>query len=393
MKKVTFQERLRDVKRSLNHRKAHISGSNLDINQRLSKHCLDINNWVQDEVKKGLRVTKYKKGNKSGNNNIVINLPINMDFSENQDATIQCFTAIRKLVSIFEAYKFKKIPKKAYKLRSVNFDELASISTSAALVLTAEVSKWNISIKKKLAPMVEKWHEDIYVQFEQLGFFDLFENKPKKTVIARNTSPDVDFVRYVKGKCGDSEEAKEKKKELKSEIAKLVGAKVDKWTILHSGLTEAVTNVTHHAYPKGKSCEERSWYLTGSFNKSTNEMKIAFYDQGVGIPNSLPASEIWEKVLSYFAKLNLPKAEQKKHAKLLEAAVSVDRTSTMQTDRGKGLQDLLEFIRERKEGYLSILSYHGLYKCWIENGKEHSITIGMQRPLSGTLIIWSVKLS
>ncbi|MEI8623829.1 hypothetical protein P4S67_04960 [Pseudoalteromonas sp. B137] len=148
MKKVTFQERLRDVKRSLNHRKAHISGSNLDINQRLSKHCLDINNWVQDEVKKGLRVTKYKKGNKSGNNNIVINLPINMDFSENQDATIQCFTAIRKLVSIFEAYKFKKIPKKAYKLRSVNFDELASISTSAALVLTAEVSKWNISIKK-----------------------------------------------------------------------------------------------------------------------------------------------------------------------------------------------------------------------------------------------------
>ena len=397
MKKITLKQRIRDVKRSLDNRRTRIKIKDKNaLYQELHSVALvsqAVSKWIKSEIKKGLKVTNYSKGKNLGKNDIVIHLPSRMDFSDNQDETVQCLTAIRKLVSIFEVYKSKKIPKKAYKLRSVNFDELASISTSAALVLTAEVSKWNFSIKKKLVPMVEKWHEDIYVQFEQLGFFDLFENKPQKVITSIKHSPDVDFVRYVRGKCGSSDEAKEKKKELKREIANLVGAKIDKWTILHSGLTEAVTNVTHHAYPEGKSCEEKSWYLTGSFNKSTNEMKIAFYDQGVGIPNSLPASEIWEKVLSYFAKLKLPKIEQKKHAKLLEAAVSIDRTSTMQNDRGKGLQDLLEFIRERKSGYLSILSYHGLYKCWIDRGEEHTKTIGMDRSLDGTLIIWSVRLS
>ncbi|MEM5512023.1 hypothetical protein WNY79_03870 [Pseudoalteromonas sp. AS84] len=398
MKKITEKQRRCDVRRIIYERNGHPSSNKMRNVSEREQQCnasvwQDVNEWVSKEIGDGLKVTNDMRGKKLKYNGLVIHLPETMNFSNNQDETVQCLTAIRKLVSVFEVYKSRKIPHKAYKLRSVNFDSLASISTSAALVLTAEVSKWNISIKKKLKPQVEKWHEDIYIQFEQLGFFDLFNNKPEKSVISQKSSPDVDFVRYVRGQCGNSDEAKDKKKELKAEISKLVGAKVDKWTILHSGLTEAVTNVTHHAYPGSKSCEEKSWYLTGSFNKSTNEMKIAFYDQGVGIPNSLPASEIWEKVLTYFTKLNIPSVEHKKHARLLEAAVSIDRTSTMQTDRGKGLQDLLEFIRERKAGYLSILSYHGLYKCWIDKGKEQSKTISMERPLNGTLIVWNVKLS
>lgn len=397
MDKKSIDKRIRDIRRILKQRrigvKSYKKGGRSENGSSITTlNCKEINSWIEKEIKKGLTISEVVKGKKLRCNGKVIHLPNRMDFSDNYATTMQCITAIRKLVSVFEAYKGQSIPNKVYKLGSVNFDGLTSISTSAALVLTAEVSKWNISIRKKLQPQVEKWNEDIYIQFEQLGFFDLFENKPNKPISENNNHPDMDFVRYVRGICGDSDDAKAKKKELKSEIINLVGESVDKWTILHSGLSEAVTNVTHHAYPNEKLCEEKSWYLTGSFNKQTKEMKIAFYDQGVGIPNSLPASEIWEKVLSYFSKLKLPKVEQIKHAKLLEAAVLIDRTSTGDNDRGKGLQDLLEFIRERKEGYLSILSYHGLYKCWIENGKEYSKTVSMTRPLHGTLIIWSVKL-
>jgi hypothetical protein len=398
MDKKSINNRIRDIRRVLKERrvkgrKKTRNNNKSEINEQVDTfNGKEINPWIENEIKKGLVVSDTVKGQKLRRNGKIIHLPNKMDFSDNNDSTMQCLTAIRKLVSVFENYKGQSIPNKLFKLGSVNFDNLISISTSAALVLTAEVSKWNISIRKKLVPQVEKWNEDIYIQFEQLGFFDLFDNKPTKPIFENNSYPDMDFVRYVRGKCGDSDEAKAKKKELKNEIVNLVGENVDKWTILHSGLTEAVTNVTHHAYPNEKSCEEKSWYLTGSFNKQTKEMKIAFYDQGIGIPNSLPASEIWEKVLSYFSKLKLPKAEQSKHAKLLEAAVSIDRTSTGENDRGKGLQDLLEFIRERKEGYLSILSYHGLYKCWIENGNEFSKTVSMARPLNGTLIIWNVKL-
>ncbi|MCW8108381.1 hypothetical protein OPS25_07735 [Alteromonas ponticola] len=396
MKKKSEVKRLRDVRRTLRERynktsKVREFNTGIIKKETSSFDWLAINEWVQDECKKGLIISHSLNGKKLKRNGIVLQLPPNMNFSKDYDGTVQCLTAIRKLASLFENIK-SNLPKKALKLASVNFDNLCNISTSAALVLTAEVSRWDTTLRKKLVPNVKRWNDDIFIQFEQLGFFDLFENKPKHISYSGGSQSQLDFVRYVKGSCGNLEEGKEKKKLLKKEIMKLVGDKIDKWTILHSGLSEAVTNVTHHAYPANDSCEDKSWYLTGSYNKQSKEMKIAFFDQGVGIPNSLPVSQIWEKVLDLFSKWNIPKAEFEKHATLLEAAVKIDRTSTEQNDRGKGLQDLLEFIRERKEGYLSIFSYHGLYKCWIKGGKEYSKAESMERPLFGTLIIWSVSL-
>ena len=287
----------------------------------------------------------------------------------------------------------KAIPSKAYKIGTVCFDNLERISTSAALVLTAEISKWNISVLKKLIPEVDGWSDNIYRQFSQLGFFDLFENKPERDVVSLSTNQYFEFVKYVKGCCGDVVDTKEKRAKLKTEVTALVGCSVPKWTILHSGISEAVTNVTHHAYPNNPQCKDKSWYLTGSFHSQTKELKIAFYDQGVGIPNSLPESNLWEKVLAYFSKFSIEKAEQLRDATLIKAAVSIDRTSTEKNDRGKGLQDLIEFIRELGSGYVSIMSYKGLFKCSIENGKERVKSESFDRPLRGTLIIWSVVLS
>lgn len=42
------------------------------------------------------------------------------------------------------------------------------------------------------------------------------------------------------------------------------------------------------------------------------------------------------------------------------------RTRTGDSDRGKGLLDLMEFIRQRGEGYLSIISLKGLFKLEIK---------------------------
>lgn len=161
---------------------------------------------------------------------------------------------------------------------------------------------------------------------------------------------------------------------------------------MHSGLTEAITNVSHHAYPdsEGYSTEDKNWYLTGSYNNETKELKIVFYDQGIGIPKSLPASEVWEKVLSVLSRL--PVVERKRDEVLLKAAVELERTSTKESDRGKGLQDLLEFIRQRKNGYLSILSLKGLFKYSMSDGKEEIKTEHFDKPVSGTLIIWSAEL-
>ncbi|MBO2902317.1 hypothetical protein J5H42_16325 [Aeromonas dhakensis] len=398
MKKLTKEQWERDVLRTLKQRfYLKPAKKTFRNNDTLVKHKRDIqwkelNAWIENEKKLGLSVKECKTKRQKKQNMIAIELPQEMDFDGNYDKTVQALTAIRKLVELLDSYKGFKLPVAAYKIGTVIFDKLEKISTSAALVLTAEISKWDSSIVKRLKPQEDGWQENIYDNFFQLGFFELFENKPKKTHTGQSTPSHLNFVKYFRGDCSDSEKARKNKVELRTQISDLVGSKVPKWTILHSGLSEAVTNVTHHAYPDNVETNDKSWYLTGSYNTNTKEMMISFFDQGVGIPNSLPDSKIWEKVLSYFASTGVSIAEQKKHETLLKAAVSLDRTRTGQNDRGKGLQDLLEFIRQRAEGSLSIMSYYGAYQCNVISGKEHVSTASFSRPLCGTLITWCVTL-
>lgn len=316
-------------------------------------------------------------------NLVTILLPEKMNFFHEYESTVLHLAAIRRLT------KNKSPSFKSYKLKTVNFDNLNSISTSAALVLTAELSKWDDVIRKKLRPNIDNWAPGILNNFIELGFFDLFNNKPNNINEIRNsTISNIKLVKYIKGICGDGD----KTRILKANIMDIVGEKINKWTFLHGGLSEAIINVSHHAYPKGYgySDNEKNWYLTGSYNEESRELKIVFYDQGIGIPKSLPASEVWEKVLSFLS--SFPIAERKRDEVLLKAAVQLDRTSTEESDRGKGLQDLLEFIRQRSQGYLSILSLKGLFKLTVQNGEESIISEHFDNAICGTLIIWSVTL-
>jgi hypothetical protein len=334
----------------------------------------DIKNWIDNYKNNGLNVTFNK-------NRVTIVLPERLNFFHDYESTVLHLNAIRKLT------KYKSVSYKAYKLNTVNFDQLKSISTSAALVLTAEISKWDDAVRNRLKPNIKNWNLNILVNFYELGFFDLFQNKPHNLYQLKGSAkPNKKIVKYIKGKCGDDQ----KTRVLKEKITTIIGDKINKWRFLHSGLSEAIVNVSHHAYPTrwGFSEVDKNWYLTASYNIFTRELKIVFYDQGIGIPKSLPASELWEKILSSLSHFSV--VERKMDEVLLKAAVELDRTSTEESDRGKGLQDLLEFIRQRGDGYLSILSLKGLFKLEIKNGVESIKSEHFNYPVCGTLIIWSV---
>lgn len=307
-----------------------------------------------------------------------------MNFSAHYEITAATLLVIRSLTD------HRRIPRRRLRLARVDFRQLVQISTSAALVLTAELSKWDDVIRRNLRPEVGHWNERILSQFRELGFFDLFSMSPEalRSRVESNISS-LRLVKYVKGRCGESEKARQ----LRAGIASLVGEEVGKWTFLRGGLDEAITNVTHHAYPEGHGFTEgdRVWYLTGSFNTDERQIKIVFYDQGIGIPASLPASTVWESVLTFLKPL--PLVDQRRDATMIKAAVEMHRTSTGESDRGKGLQDLLEFVRQRGDGYLSIFSARGLYKYSMEGGKEAIKTEHFKNPIVGTLIIWSAYLA
>ena len=317
------------------------------------------------------------------NNRLVLILPSVMNFSTDYEETARYINFIRKLTS--EPRSIYK-----YRLTRVAFSKLKKISTSAALVLTAELSKWDDAIRNTLVPSIQDWDSEILKRFTQLGFFELFDKKPTYALPSVKNGG-IDVVKYIKGRCGD----KDKVKVLKAGIAGIVGDAVGKWTFLDSGLSEAITNVTHHAYPEkyGFQDDDKNWYLTGGYNKGNNELKIIFYDQGIGIPKSLPASEFWEVVAKVLDKL--PLGTRFQDEVMLKAAVELNRTSTGDVDRGKGLPDLLQFIKQRGGGYLSILSGHALYKYTL-NAAEGGGRVKSERfvdPIKGTLIIWKVVLN
>lgn len=377
MKKISEKKRCRDRKIALAHRK------------QKSKPTFLSNSSETDSVSSRYKINRWIDHQRCGDLNasigsrcdVTLRLPVTMNFSSHYDTTTLHIEAIRRLS------QSTRSKGGAYHLKLVDFDSLRNISTSAALVLTAELSKWDDAIRQKLRPFVAGWDKSILLRFYELGFFELFTNNPMREVdtIERESS-DVSLVKYIKGECGDNA----KTRLLKASLHEIVGENIRKWIFLNTGLTEAITNVSHHAYPNSGVTEAKNWYLSGGFNHRTKELKIVFYDQGVGIPKSLPASDVWEKLLVRLSGLSL--IERKKDEVLLKAAVELDRTSTQSSDRGKGLQDMLEFVKQRQNGYLSILSQRGMYRFSMENGKAHVKSEHFDNPILGTLIIWKVTL-
>lgn len=378
MKKVSPSQRERDRRRNLgfyqskfkNKRKGGSRAA--DSNESSSAHA-----WLASWRDVGLELTV------KGKRDLALILPEKMNFSTDYETTARYIKAIRNLP------KGSAAPTHFYRLKSVEFRRLKRISTSAALLLTAELSKWDDRVRNNLRPNVKNWSPKIFRQFYDLGFFNLFSKPPKdKPKSFETDSSPLRLVKYIKGRTGESSRTRM----LRTELEAIIGDDIEKWTFLRGGLDEAITNVSHHAYPRdsGFNDHDRFWYLCGSFNQDTNQLKIVFYDQGIGIPASLPASEVWERVLKFLSRLEA--AARRKDETLLKAAVELDRTSTRESDRGKGLQDFLEFIKQRGEGYLSILSLRGLYKMTVSGGTPSVKTEHFETPILGTLIIWNATL-
>lgn len=381
MKRITDKQRQRDVKNRLKELRKHRRPIKHHPLRKLSKiDYQPLNDYLEKEFKKGLRY-KLVKNRKKGT---VIHLPEQMDFEKNKDETLQHLNALSMLVRYIGKNGGRTLPRGAYNLASVNFDCLRELSTPAALVLTAELSNWEDTIRNKLSPKIKQWNSEIYSQLHDLGFFNLFENKYSKPPACTGNCSDTRLVRYIKGYCGDSG----KIRQLREGIHNLVGDKVAKWTFLASGLDEAITNVFHHAYPEDweRRTREEAWYMTGSFNDTTQELKVVFYDQGASIPKTLPKSKWREEIFS------LMSSEKRQDQHQLKAAVEYGRTRTEEEDRGKGLGDLLEFIKQRESGMLSILSGKGQYTFSVEGNKQVTKTSRSEYPVEGTLIVWRVTL-
>lgn len=308
-----------------------------------------------------------------------IYLPKHLDFLENYEDTTNYFHSVRKVV----------LDKK--KLKRLDFSKIRNISPSAALALASEVDCWNQAVGGRLWADTESWHPDIQRLLAQMGYFELLDlPRPPEHFKEGNTI----FTQFYRGGSKTANKGEVAKK-LREDIEAIVGRKMQNHTLLFTGLSEAITNVGHHAYrkPKKKPYVDEPWWLSASWNKKTRRLCVTFYDHGVGIPETLPKNPIFKRWLDRNREIN--------DSRKIAAAMKAKRTSTYQQGRGYGLQDLAPFAKAFTDGQLRIYSKRGKFQmAWKDgnlNGESsEDLTESKEEfknSIGGTLIEWSVVLS
>jgi hypothetical protein len=301
---------------------------------------------------------------------LCIELPRSLDFEDNYESTASHFAVLRKAVCENKPIKH------------LRFDNIESITPSAALVLASEVDRWNQKVNGRLNARLRTWNEEVKRLLCQMGYFELLGlKKPDAALADGNTT----FLRFRRGYTGQDGGALAK--QLRVDIEKIVGESIQK-QFLFEGLSEAITNVGQHAYQNATSMTLRQWWLSASYQREERKLCVTFFDQGEGIPKTLPRSYFFETIKDAF---HLWTDAQK-----IAAAMEVGRSSTKKEGRGMGLQNLVEFAKAHKEGQLSIYSLHGMYRRnFAVDGLQHRDLSSQRNHLvsvGGTLIEWSVTL-
>jgi hypothetical protein len=167
---------------------------------------------------------------------------------------------------------------------------------------------------------------------------------------------------------------------------------------LYRGVSEAMTNVSQHAYLKLQNdgieiAENKGWWMF--CREEDDHIFVAFCDLGVGIPVTLPKTIEENQEQGIFKRVlyNLFGSEKSKYSdgELIRAAIEVKRSRTLKRHRGKGLLDMIKAI-ETTGGQLVILSNKGSYRYNVSSLIPIETVKNYQDSILGTLILWSLPL-
>ena len=164
---------------------------------------------------------------------------------------------------------------------------------------------------------------------------------------------------------------------------------------LYRGITEALLNVTDHAYAE-KDDEGLKKYWTTAIHQG-DWLHIAIYDRGIGIPQSIRKKFEFLRLFTDDSTIKdsdlIAKAVQKIDKNYLSR---IRNKNKVKTNRGKGLTNIRELTKNfNMEARLVIISNKGCYSEYSSRGERTSVDqrLELDVPLQGTLIQWSIKLN
>ena len=297
-----------------------------------------------------------------------INLPCPEHLSFERD-----YEGVLKLISNIRDHSRRSRNERIY----INFAPIRTVAPSGALVLAAELDRWNSLLGRSRFRRADTstWAPNVRRLLGQMGFFDLLNLDCAPDV----PSGDSLYVKFRSGTKVDGEAVEDLRQ---IDLEPFVS--VPKERLLFAAVTEAMTNVVHHAYRGGHSGPEK-WWLSAAHE--ANEVVILIYDQGAGIPKTLPLT-LGERMRDL-----VPERLATHDGKLIEVAHQFSRSETRERHRGRGLQrDVRRYIEAHEgRGMYRVISGRGEYTVPAGTGVEGRVN-SLPRPLQGTLIEWRLKL-
>lgn len=334
---------------------------------KLGKNRKKIKNSVITERR---RETQNPNSNKNRKVPKKIDLPRIFDLHKNTDDTL-------KIMGKFRAIIDKTNPR----LKKLNFDCIEHINPSSALMLAAEIDVWNIKSTQNLHANHTTWNDQVKYLLCEMGFFELLKLPPLEN-FQQNIDKKTIFLKFISGSGSEGKKAKQ----LRENIETVLGKALENKLHLFDGLSEAFTNTTQHAYDEKSTINK--WWITAAYKKESNKLIVSMYDRGKSIPTTMHTGKKW---------IFLKETTIKSHDKLLQIAMESShnegntRTQTQQKNRGKGLKQLLDFVRGH--GKLTIMSNKGYCTFKILDNKLSIIKQKeLKYPLHGTLIEWEIDL-
>lgn len=300
--------------------------------------------------------------------------PVNLSFEENRDAIIELVSEIRNISSkrSLEPY--------------IDFRPIREIAPSGALILVAELDRWN-KLKTRFEHRlntadVKLWKPLVRHLLGQLGFFQLISANYPERLRIDDESMHRNKAQYIKFRTGSKLDGETIERFRRDDLEPLLGT-LPNARHFYGAVIEAMTNVDHHAYEH--SGMYPNWWLSGAVDTDKNVARIMLFDQGVGIPETLPMN-FSERAVSLLGD---------NHAKMIEAAHTLGRSASNDPNRGLGLKrDVQNYLDVMdSDGTYKVSSLRGEYTVEKRNGKVLPPTLKNHRStLPGTLIEWRVLL-
>ena len=318
---------------------------------------------------KRLKRPKLKKRNvqSTWKKRIKVVLPEILDLQENRSQFIDILGQVRKVLLNNENFL-------------IDHRNLKCIEKEALLVLTAEIERCSRISGIKLRGMCKYTPKDSSIRtlLKMIGYWDYFNIDLNDCSGSYHSDKEL-YLKIV----GDTVISGEKIGNLITFFEGLICFDEETRDKFSDAMLEAAANTVEHAYKEKQVIETiNKWWLTASLNTSTDEISFIFYDQGLGILNTLETSQRHIKlkrlVLSWIH-------EGVSKGGILKNLVTTNLSSYKDERRGNGLISFKSFIDQVEDGELTIYTDNVSYSAISDQICNYNSSI------DGTLIVWKIK--